>query len=240
MAPKIKQLSRQEEQAIWDKIYHGSPDVEPDPDVEKEPWASGAVEIIPMPPDSSCFYHSFYECIKNFMTGPMADSKRVCAKYESYERRLHAFIESIDKETYEVPEIEDINHTHILRFIVATNITADDFEEYKILCLGEPENTQYESIETFRTGVLFTNDFANQITIQILMRVFDGLFGIYIYCKPTAFNTGGLTTSDEWHGKPYNMFLELEDNNHYNVICFKNCGKLLAPRELHAFYRRVA
>lgn len=234
IADTDNETQRRKEQTIWNKLYYGMDENE---DAEEE-WASGLVEIIPMPPDSSCLYHCFYECIKAFMaTSPTGDATRI--KYESYKTRLHTFIKSIDTEEYDVPEIENIDHTHILRFIVATNIFEDEFEEYKILCLGEPENMQYESLERFRTGVLFNNDFANQITIKILMRVFDGIFGVYIYCKPSIYNNGGLTTGGEWHNKAFNMFLELENNNHYNVIHFIGRSVLLRPRELQAVYGGV-
>jgi hypothetical protein len=42
--------------------------------------------------------------------------------------------------------------------------------------------------------------------------------GIYIYCKPHQHNQGGLTSSNEWHYKDRNIFLQLESNIHYNVI----------------------
>lgn len=226
------------ERAIWDAILY--PQGIPNPNI---------ITIQFMPPDSSCFYHALYNGLCN-LPDTCGASNAITTLFETHRARLVTFIEGIDRDTTELdlPSSEQINYTHVIRFIIAINAGDADFEKYQMLCIAEPENHIYADVRGWRTGMLLTlnDDYANMITIDIIRRVLRdqaGLdLGIYIYCVPDQFNTGGLTSDREWHNKPYNIFLELVSNIHYNLIGFnaliekKGRGIVLTPKQLQRVY----
>jgi len=229
--------TRHTEQVIWDTILYknGIPN-------------RNIITILNMPSDSSCFYHALYNGLCYLPN--QADADAVNTFFETYHQKLVNFIKNIDSDTTEldIPHPDDINYTHIIRFIIAIHIKDSDFEKYQLLCIAEPENHIYEDIRKLRTGMLLNlnNDYANIVTINIIRRVLQeqaGVdIGIYIYCVPDALNRGGLTSDSEWHEKPYNIFFELVYNIHYNLIKFHNLehtkggGIVLTPRQIRKVY----
>lgn len=229
-------ITRHAEQGLWGAILYQQG--VPNPDL---------ITVLPMPPDSSCFYHAVYNaliCLPDKVITPVRNL------FNTYHTRLIQFLSEIDHGATEltIPQHNELDHTHILRYMVAINTTDADFESYQILCIAEPENHMYDNIYNWRTGLLLNlnHDYANMVTISIMRRVLlqqAGLdLGIYIYCTPSQENDGGLTSDSEWHGKPYNIFLELVDNVHYNLIRFTTqahiigAGVILTPEQLQCVY----
>jgi hypothetical protein len=202
-----------------------------------------------MPPDGSCFYHALYCALTHL---PEAKAQKVNEMFNTYHAQLLQYVTNVDRTTTELdlPLPADINYIHTIRFIVAINVDEADFESYQMLCIAEPENHTYNTVRKWRTGMLLNlnSDYANIITINIIRRVLfqkaELDLGIYIYCVPNATNEGGLTSDCEWHDKPYNIFLELVNNVHYNLICFNaladapGAGLVLTPEQLLGEYNR--
>ena len=165
--------------------------------------------LLYVPADGNCFYHCLVKAMKY-----MTVLKDIYIKH------------SVDLSSIEDPMM-------VFRMIFARNITDDDFENYKLLCIVEPENTQCESITDFRLLVCNTNEYANSIIISILHRLGDGNLSISIY------NSAYMQSSpNEWNHDCPSVLEKIKKknarygpmwtsttrlclllaNNHYNIV----------------------
>ena len=173
----------------------------------KNKRAESPYRLLNVPADGNCFYHCLVKAMKY-----MPVLKDIYIKH------------SVDLSSIEDPMM-------VFRMIFARNITDDDFENYKLLCIVEPENTQCESIADFRWLVCNTNEYANSIIISILHRLGDGNLSISIYnsaniqSSPNEWNHDCKSESDIRENAPYGPMWSstthlclLLANNHYNII----------------------
>jgi hypothetical protein len=168
-------------------------------------------KVIESPQDGSCFYHSILTCLENHLY----EDSTFLDSFADYKPKLINYIKKMEKKYEDLPNISDIDEILIFRFLVAIHITEEDFQGYQLLCIGEDDNTLYKTSKELRTGIVFGNDFANEVIINIIiMRLFKGEYGIYII------RNGRIVSTPEWHDKKWNMFLEFIDYCHYNVIQF--------------------
>lgn len=166
------------------------------------------LRVIVMPPDFSCFYHAIYTCLEYNKLNDLT----IEPLFEKYKQQTANFFKHISTTYNDVPTPTEITYVHVLRFMIAVHVNENDFEQYQMLCLGEPDNPSYENVEKFRTGILFDKDYANQVIIQILLRILKNEYGIYILTEY------GLSSCKEWHNKKWNFVLEFVGDNHYNVV----------------------
>lgn len=116
----------------------------------------------------------------------------------------------------------------LIRFATASMIGEAEFEQYQMLCIGEPDNTYYNDIASFKDALVFTREYANQVTINACIRAFQGIFGVCIVNEEyQAFSP------PEWRAKRNNILLLHYDGEvpHYAVleVPMTKTGKKMFP-----------
>lgn len=125
-------------------------------------------------------------------------------------------------------EEEEPSEVRLVRFATAMMIRPVDFENYQMLCIGEPDNAQYDTIEEFKHAITFTREYANQVTIDACIRAFDGAFGVCIVNEEYQ-----SFSPIEWRAKRNNILLLHYDGDvpHYAVmeVPMTRTGKKMYP-----------
>jgi hypothetical protein len=144
---------------------------------------------IKIPMDGSCFIHCIIQCFQN---DPF-------------------FINLISKYI----KINS-NKVQILRILLAISLTEEDFANYKILCIGESDNTSVDSLVSLRHKLICENMYVNEILIDKLINLFNNEYGFYI------FKNNKLISKKEWLNKPKNILIDFVYDCHYELIQLTN------------------
>jgi hypothetical protein len=157
-----------------------------------------AFKVIPMPPDGSCFYH----CIL-----------AACSGQPFFEDKIRQCIQR----TFETPKTKEngitFERVKVLRMLVAQSLTEEDFENYNIMAIAE-DATPCQSLRQLKGLVTLTNEYANMVIINALVRLFGKSLGIVILVN------GEVTSDDIWmEGYDNYVFLKLH-GYHYDLYQF--------------------
>ncbi len=184
-------------------------------------------KTIEMNGDGSCFYH----CVDHCLNG-RADYTRVLNTSKLAMNKLFQKLtieKNLDMDA--IFESTPSDNARVLRYMVSVATTQDDFERYQMLCIAEEDNPAYETVECFRTGILFSQDYANEVIINILLRTLNkelsDQLGIYIIKNQTEIHS-----QSDWLNKSINMFIEFVDDIHYNVLHIENSSALVPKDKL--------
>jgi len=181
-------------------------------------------DTVEMDGDGSCFYH----CVNHCLDGEI-DYVRIVNKHRKAMHKLFDKLKDLDIDVRF--ESTSMDNARVLRYLVSVATTQEDFECYQMLCIAEEDNPVYDTVEEFRTGIMFSQDYANEVIINTLLRTLNkelsDEFGIYI-----VMNDSEIHSPSDWRDKSFNMFFEFVGDNHYNVLHIENCGTLVQKSEL--------
>jgi hypothetical protein len=176
----------EEENSVMNEINEELEQIQNEIELENETYLQ--FKVFQMPPDGSCFYH----CILYS-----------CKDIPEFQQLLQNY--SI---LYEQTNKDNIS---ILRYAISKNVSLEDFEQYKMLQDVGLYHSKCENIEDLKQLILVPNEYINDITINIFLRLMENKLGLYIY------NNNMLVSPYEYRNKDYNIFLRLE-GEHYDVL----------------------
>ena len=159
-----------------------------------------AFKVIPMPPDGSCFYH----CIL-----------AACSGQPFFEEKMDLCVDKCISLMFDTAKKSkaSFERVTVLRMLVAQSLTEEDFENYNIMAIAE-DATPCQSLRQLKGLVSLTNEYANIVIINALVRLFGKSLGIVILVN------GEVTSDDIWmEGYDNYVFLKLH-GYHYDLYQF--------------------
>lgn len=140
---------------------------------------------ISIPPDGSCFLHCILKSFENDKT---------------FNNLIFRYLKiNSDK-------------IQIIRILLAKLLIQEDFDNYNILCIGEPDNISIKSLVELKHHIVCENMYMNEIFIDKLIKLFNNEYGFYIFCD------GELISKKEWLKKDKNIFIDFVYDCHYELI----------------------
>jgi hypothetical protein len=182
--------------------------------------------LIDVPMDGSCFYHCIVKALSSRdFTDPSYQD--IC---DILKPMVENYIQTHEEEETQDQQQQQGDDKDIFRYSIAQIATEEDYQNYKILQQAEEGNISLNSLEELKKNLAYSNEYANNLSIQLIFRLFQGLLGIYIYKNNT------IVSPKEWQEKKYNVILELLENQHYNLVQYEGYPILLKSEEMQMIY----
>ena len=157
--------------------------------------------VFNMPKNGDCFYACFVHCCESF------------SWFQTEITHLRKLYAKTKKEGLFYCHDEP-TPIQLVRFATALECFEEEFEKYKVLCIGEIDNKTFTDIEDLRIHIAFTNSYANQVTIDMCIRAFGGRMGVCIVSN----ESDCILSPSEWIKTKTMILLYDTTLLHYDVV----------------------